>query len=208
MTQETVLFRFAFALILSFAFGVARQKLGKPIGFGTFIFVALGSCALALTAIMLNSGSPHALLGSIVTGIGFLGAGALFRTADRIVGFTSAATIWVFAVFGLTVGVGEYLVASLLYLSIWAVISIDQWMETRWFGVYQRKLVVDVAASVTDEQLVGLGLPPRNSAQSLRYDRGQEVLTLAFSIHRPVGQTPDLIEVLRESPLVHRLWIE
>src|SRR6185503_20781311 len=97
--------------VLAFAFGLARQKLGKAIGFGTFIFVALGACGLSLVALEFadQQQNPLPLLSAIVTGIGFLGAGALFRTADRVVGFTSAATIWIFACFGMAIGLGEFL---------------------------------------------------------------------------------------------------
>ena len=93
MLISTVLFRFSVAFVASFLFGFVRQRMGKPIGFGTFIFLAQGSCALALTAITLQSDNPLPLLSAIVTGIGFLGAGALFRSGERVVGFTSAATI-------------------------------------------------------------------------------------------------------------------
>jgi putative Mg2+ transporter-C (MgtC) family protein len=67
-----------------------------------------------------------------VTGIGFLGAGALVRSGppERISGFTSAATIWIVAVFGLTIGVGEYFLAALLYAAIWLVTSIDLFSES------------------------------------------------------------------------------
>jgi putative Mg2+ transporter-C (MgtC) family protein len=135
---STVLFRFSVAFVASFLFGFVRQRMGKPIGFGTFIFLAQGSCALALTAITLQSDNPLPLLSAIVTGIGFLGAGALFRSGERVVGFTSAATIWAFAILGLTLGVGEYLIAGMLYATIWSVVLVDLYMQKRWIGSHQR----------------------------------------------------------------------
>ena len=135
---STVLFRFSVAFVASFLFGFVRQRMGKPIGFGTFIFLAQGSCALALTAITLQSDNPLPLLSAIVTGIGFLGAGALFRSGERVVGFTSAATISAFAILGLTLGVGEYLIAGMLYATIWSVVLVDLYMQKRWIGSHQR----------------------------------------------------------------------
>ncbi|MCB9899509.1 MAG: MgtC/SapB family protein [Planctomycetes bacterium] len=200
---DLVLTRFGAAFALSIVFGVVRQKLGKHVGFGTFTFVALGACGLSLTAMTLNAESPLPLLSSIVTGIGFLGAGALFRASDRIVGFTSAATIWIFAVFGLTIGVGEYLLAGLVYGGIWCVILIDLAMERSDFGQAQRRLVVTVPHDVDDARLRDdLGLPPRAEAQSLRLDPDAGTLELTYALRRARSDERLLVERLLASDLV------
>jgi putative Mg2+ transporter-C (MgtC) family protein len=90
--------RFALTFLIAFAFGYARQRGHKPIGFGTFIFVATGACALALTAVNRAPANPLPLLAAVVTGIGFLGAGALIRSGDQIKGFKSAASIYLSAI--------------------------------------------------------------------------------------------------------------
>lgn len=187
MDPSTILLRFGAAFVLAFALGVVRQRLGKPVGFGTFIFVALGSCGLALTAVNLHPETPLPLLSSIVTGVGFLGAGALFRTADRVVGFTSAATIWICAVFGLTLGVGEYQIASLVYGAIWAVIAVDHLLAQRWVGVHERKLTVELRPGLASEEISALGVPPLSRALSLQFDRDANRLTVEYSIDRPHG---------------------
>lgn len=185
MDSDIILVRFGTAFVLAFALGVVRQRLGKPIGFGTFIFVALGSCGLALTAMSLHAETPLPLLSSIVTGVGFLGAGALFRTADRVVGFTSASTIWICAVFGLTLGIGEYEISGLVYGAIWAVIAVDHLLERRWVGVHERKLRVDLRPGTTDAEIAAMGLPPLSRAVSLEFDRLAGRLIAEFSIDRP-----------------------
>jgi len=200
---DVVLLRFSAAFLLSFAFGVIRQWRGKPIGFGTFIFVSMGSCGIALTAMSLEAENPLPLLGAIVTGVGFLGAGALLRTADRIVGFTSAATIWIFAVFGLTMGVGEYLVAGLLYASIWIVTLIDRAMEKRWFGAHQRRLTLDLRADAPADDTLGLlGLPGRERALTVALERERGIVTLVFSVERPRLLPGDLVERLKRTDAV------
>ncbi len=208
MPYETILFRFALAFVAAFTFGLVRQKLGKPIGFGTFIFLALGSCALALTAISSNPENPLPLLGSIVTGIGFLGAGALFRTGERVVGFTSAATIWIFAVLGLSIGVGEYLVSGLVYASIWSVVVIDRVLEKRWIGAHQHKLRIEVPLGTSDDQLQSLGLPERIAANLVTIDREKGSLVLSYSIDRPSGQRADVMRELEASELVKSASLE
>jgi uncharacterized membrane protein YhiD involved in acid resistance len=177
-STETIL-RFIATIVLAVAFGLARQKLGKPIGFGTFVFVSIGSCALAITAMHMSPENPLPLLGSIITGVGFLGAGALIRTTDRIAGFTSAATIWVVAIFGLSVGVGEYLIAGILYAVIWIVILLDRLLEIRSVGAHARKLTVTLSgpegAVYLDE--LGLGFPVATSV-----DRREGLSTLTFQV--------------------------
>lgn len=208
MDDQVILIRFSVAFVASFLFGLARQRLGKAIGFGTFIFLALGSCALALTALEFNQENPLPLLGAIVTGIGFLGAGALFRTQERVVGFTSAATIWVFSVFGLCIGVGEFLIGGLIFASVWLVLGVDRMLESRWLGVHQRKLVVELALGTSDEMLAELGLPPRSAAQAIEVDREKDLLRLTYAIRRPRSESRNPLELLEASPRVRRTTVE
>ena len=93
METLTIVIRLLAVFILSLIFGIERQRSHKPVGFGTFIFVAIGSCALAIAATIIDIDDRIIILGSIVTGIGFLGAGALIRNNDKIFGFTTAASL-------------------------------------------------------------------------------------------------------------------
>ncbi|MCX6706574.1 MAG: MgtC/SapB family protein [Candidatus Woesearchaeota archaeon] len=142
MEPQIILFRFAITFVLSFLYGLERQRAHKPTGFGTFIFVAVGSCGLAITAMTMNTDNPLSLLSAIVTGIGFLGAGALIKTTDKIFGFTTAASIWVFAIFGLIIGVGDYLVGMIIYALVWVIILSDNYLEKKGIGSYQRKILI------------------------------------------------------------------
>lgn len=142
MEPLLIALRLGITFTFAFLFGLEREWSHKPVGFGTFTFVAAGSCALALTAISFQPDNPLPLLGSIVTGIGFLGAGALIKTADRITGFTTAASVWLFAIFGLMIGVGNYLSGFLLYLSVWCILFFDRSFKRRGIGSYQRKVVI------------------------------------------------------------------
>lgn len=150
---EIILLRIGLVFLLSFIFGVERQKSHKPIGFGTFIFVSVGACALAIIATTLGGDNPLPLLGAIVTGIGFLGAGALIKTTDRIFGFTSAATIWLFAIFGLVIGVGEYLIGFVIYFLVWIVVFSDLYLEKKGIGSYQKKLVITTNTIINEREI-------------------------------------------------------
>lgn len=142
METSVIMMRLAVTLVLSSIFGLERQYSHKPIGFGTFTFVATGACSMAITAGVLDVDNPLPLLSGIITGIGFLGAGALIKTTDKIFGFTTAASIWSFAIFGLIIGTGNYFIGILLYAIIWIIISIDHALKIYGIGSYQRHVVI------------------------------------------------------------------
>lgn len=146
-----MIIRFVITFALAMLFGLDRQKSHKPISFGAYSYVATGSCGLAIAALELNSENPLPLLSAIVTGIGFLGAGALLKTNDRISGFTTASGIWVFAIFGLLIGLGYYKIGIAVYLIIWLVVLIDKYLENRGIGSYQRKLIIKTNKIISDK---------------------------------------------------------
>ncbi len=105
------------AAILGGLIGLEREWRGHDAGFRTNMLIAIGSCLFTLVSIhgfpLDNSAARDTgrVAAGIVTGIGFLGAGALIQTAQRTKGMTTAATIWLVAAIGMTVGVGGYLLA-------------------------------------------------------------------------------------------------
>ncbi|NTV24438.1 MAG: MgtC/SapB family protein [Nanoarchaeota archaeon] len=153
MELPLVFLRFILTFVLSFAFGLERQRSHKPVGFGTYTFVASGACALSIAAITLNKDNPFSLLSAIVTGIGFLGAGALIKTSDKIFGFTSASSIWLFAIFGMTIGIGQYFLAGLIYVIVWIVILYDRNLESKGIGSYQKKLQIVTNKIVSEKEV-------------------------------------------------------
>jgi putative Mg2+ transporter-C (MgtC) family protein len=186
MEPQIILFRFAITFILSFIYGLERQRAHKPTGFGTFIFVAVGSCGLAMIAMDLDN---LGLLGAIVTGIGFLGAGALIKTTDKIFGFTTAASIWVFAIFGLIIGTGDYLIGITMYLLIWAIILSDNYLEKRGIGSYQRKILITTNRIMNEKEI---------RAQLLCDTRKQKLINLAIDRKEKIMIITYLIEGTKE----------
>ncbi|MBN2142659.1 MgtC/SapB family protein [Candidatus Woesearchaeota archaeon] len=148
-------------IFLTFAlaslFGYERQKAHKPIGFGTYIFVSVGACSLGIVAHILAPENPLPLLAAVISGIGFLGAGALIKTSDKVFGFSSAASIWIFAIFGLIIGVGEYFIALLLYACVILVIAFDKVLEQWGVGSYQKRILI-VTNKVVPEKDIELAL--------------------------------------------------
>jgi putative Mg2+ transporter-C (MgtC) family protein len=92
--------------------GLEREWRHKTAGIRTQILIALGSTVFTLMSYELAAGVPGAdpgrIAAQIVTGVGFLGAGAIMRTESGIQGLTTAATVWVNAAIGIAVGAGSY----------------------------------------------------------------------------------------------------
>lgn len=201
--------RLGLTMAMAFLFGYERQRSRKPIGFGTFIFVSVGACSLALIAEALPGQNTVPLLAATVTGIGFLGAGALIKTGEKIHGFTSAALIWLFAIFGLAVGVGELVLGIAIYLVIWLVSLVDQLLQNRSIGAYKKQLSITIAApsptSAGHDQLL-TGFDCRLVA--IRSDRESTLHTFTYDIAVSAEHTVQLVGLLINCPDVIRVELE
>ncbi len=170
MDTIILLLRFLLTFIASFFFGFERRKSHKPVGFGTFIFVCSGSCALGLIASSIGVPDSIPLISAVITGIGFLGAGALIKGADKVFGFTTAASIWLFAILGVVMGLGYYLVGSIIYISIWVVTIYDNYLEKKGIGSYQRKLTIMTNDIVKEDVIKECFLPYNISYRKLNLE--------------------------------------
>ena len=109
-----LVWRLLLAAGLGAALGVEREYRQKPAGLRTNILIAIGSALFTVLSISMTArtGDPSRVAGQIVTGIGFLGGGAIMRNRNTVHGMTTAATIWVNAAIGVAAGAGEYTIAT------------------------------------------------------------------------------------------------
>ena len=116
LSDAILIQRLLLAALLGGLIGLEREWRHKEAGLRTNILIALGSAIFTLMSIEMTagaSGDPSRIAAQIVTGIGFLGAGAIMRTDAGIQGLTTAATIWVNAALGVAAGSGRYHLAVL-----------------------------------------------------------------------------------------------
>jgi putative Mg2+ transporter-C (MgtC) family protein len=114
------------SLVLAMVFGAIvgfeREKAHKPAGLRTHMLVCLGSCLFTIVSLDFSV-DPARIASGIVTGIGFIGAGAIIAEQDKVVGITTAASLWVTAAIGLTIGVRNYVLAAVATLLVFLVLS-------------------------------------------------------------------------------------
>ena len=111
MSPQGLFLRLLLAAALGAAIGLEREVRQKPAGLRTNILIAVGSALFAILSVRIG-GSPDRVAAQVVTGVGFLGAGAIMRGRTSIYGLTTAATIWVNSAIGMATGLGRFTVAA------------------------------------------------------------------------------------------------
>lgn len=122
ITVVDIVLRLLGAVIVGFAVGAQRARTSHPAGIRTHILVALGSCVVMVTSCIMyeqtiavfgtTPSDPARLGAQVINGIGFLGAGAILREGFTVRGLTTAASVWVVACLGLSVGMGYYVLTA------------------------------------------------------------------------------------------------
>lgn len=198
--------RLLLIFILSFIFGFERQRSNKPVGFGTFIFVALGSGAMAISASIISPDNFIVAIGAIVTGIGFLGAGALIKDHDKTFGFTTAASIWLFAIIGISIGLGNYLLGIILYSFIWIVVLFDKTFEMKGLGNYRSRIIIESNKIVSETEVweffrnVGI---KKTKLINFKISKKEKKCSLTYFIE---GETKKIKNIPKEA--ANYKWIE
>ena len=204
METLAIITRFLVVFVMSALLGIERQRSHKPVSFGTFVFVAIGSCAMSIVVSIIDMENQILIMGSIVTGIGFLGAGALIRNNDKIFGFTTAASIWILAILGLIIGIGQYLEGVLIYIFIWIVIITDNFLEDRGVGLYQKKMTINTNKIINEKEITSLiNGSARRKLVSIHIDQANNKLSLTYLIS---GKKDDINSIPQK--LFDKPWFE
>jgi putative Mg2+ transporter-C (MgtC) family protein len=134
-----LLVKLGLAVLLGGIIGFEREVSGKPAGLRTNILICVGAALLMDLSINVGIadgrriGDPARIAAQIVSGVGFLGAGTIMQSQGMVTGLTSAATIWVVAAIGMTIGAGQYIEgigAGLLVTFVLAGLgSLEHWVR-------------------------------------------------------------------------------
>lgn len=124
--------RLGLAMVLGGLIGWQRESAEKPAGFRTHILVCVGATLFTLISAIGFFGTgadPARVASNIVVGIGFLGAGTIFRTGGSVQGLTTAASLWTVAAIGTAVGVGYYTGATVATVIVVSVLTYFKMIE-------------------------------------------------------------------------------
>ena len=148
LTWQEILLRLACTVLAGGILGCNRGEHGHAAGFRTTLLVCLAACgAMIQTNLLLGmtGRAPNSFVMldlmrlplGILSGIGFIGAGAILRQGHAIKGVTTAATLWFVTVLGLCLGGGQYGLGFALLALGWFILAILQWVDKQWIHVEQ-----------------------------------------------------------------------
>jgi len=153
IAEQEIILRLAIAAALGMLVGFERERQNQPAGLRTHTILAIGSClamtisinlAMQFTPLVPN-GDPARLAAQVVSGIGFLGAGAILRYGTSVKGLTTATSLWTIAMVGLAIGAGHFfsgLATTGMLLIILVLLNV---LEKKWIRSFET-ITVSVTA--------------------------------------------------------------
>jgi len=114
ITELDIVIRLCLAFAAGGIIGIERSSRRQVAGLRTHILIAVGAACLMMLSIWIPQqygGDPGRIAAQVVSGIGFLGAGAIIRLGNNIKGLTTAASLWLIAAIGMTIGAGMFIAA-------------------------------------------------------------------------------------------------
>lgn len=210
ITPEDVL-RLLLAVAAGGLIGLEREFRDKAAGFRTLILICVGSALFTLASRYLaGANDPNRIAAQIVTGVGFLGAGVIVRDAGRVIGLTTAATIWLTAALGLAIGGGYYALAGVALgaalVTLWLFPQLEHLIE-RFSETVQYRVVCGPRLEKLAElealfRQTGLRAKPRGRS----WTAGRQ-LAAAWEVQGPPGRHARLAQLLAADADVHEFHL-
>lgn len=149
VTLVGAVFKLMLSLLLGAVIGLERRHKGQIAGMRTFALICMGATLAMLVSIYIpeqllgwtENGDPGRIAAQVISGIGFLGAGAIIQMKGSVRGLTTAAGMWMTASIGLAVGAGMYLIATIASLLILLVLTSLELAEKHIFKGKEQKIV-------------------------------------------------------------------
>ena len=138
------LIKFALSVICGFILGMERKSRNQAVGIRTLILICISSTILSILSIYIPEhspvqGDPTRIIAGVVSGIGFLGGGAILRQGMNIKGLTSSAIIWTTSAIGLCIGAGLYVQSIIVLLICETILIAVEKFEARLFPAVHKK---------------------------------------------------------------------
>ena len=207
------IFRLILSMLLGMIVGAERKRKGQTAGIRTFALISMGACLAMLLSIYvpqvylgLKNGDPGRIAAQVITGIGFLGGGAMIHMKGAVRGLTTAAGIWMTAIIGMSIGIGMYLisiVATLLVLV--TLIVFEQYGKRRKLGQDSKVInltVEGILESIDDYREVLRENEIHLSTFYVEYDYERKITELNFVVlvHTYTDMLPLLNQLSNVSP--------
>lgn len=195
ITIGSTIIRLTISLILGIVIGYERQIRRRDAGLRTFSLICTGSTGAMLISIWIPqiypdflNGDPGRIAAQVLTGIGFLGAGAIMRGKGSVQGLTTAACIWQTAVIGLAVGAGLYSGAIIATLfTIFVLVTVEKLEQKLFIDGANRVLIIKYADASPDfdslkEIINNSSAKVNNITYSIDYIKNEAIITFKVTV--------------------------
>ena len=210
VTPVGAIVKLLLALLLGAGIGMERRYKGQIAGMRTFALIGMGACLAMLISIYipqqylgLKNGDPGRIAAQVVSGVGFLGAGAIIQMKGAVRGLTTAAGIWMTACIGLAVGAGMYLIAIVATLLIIIVLVNSERSERHINFQWESRVISIKAHGIVDDLEPCRKLISEHGVRVadtlVRYDYDNQLTTANFLVRaKGTLDAPPLFHQLRE----------
>ena len=204
MTQDLELLdRLLLAAVLGGAIGAERELNDQPAGLRTHMLLTIGACLFTLiSAYGFGRGTdPSRIAAQIVTGIGFLGGGAIVRHGLTVKGVTTAASIWATASVGVAIGAGSYVLgiggAVLVVGTLFGLRRADEVLQ-RW-GVSREEYLIEAVPGFDMERLAEIGRREKVALRGMQLEEDDDATRITMVVKLPPGyRQARLLDALRQ----------
>lgn len=201
------IYKLFLSLILGAVVGFERRQKGQVAGMRTFALISMGATLAMLVSIYipqeymgLKNGDPGRIAAQVISGIGFLGAGAIIQMKGSVRGLTTAAGIWMTACIGLAVGSGMYVIATAACLLIIVILKAFELLEKMLLKSAEQNVIrLKVRRIVTDSTIYRDCFRKFNvhvSDEYLRYDYTENLTTFNYIVR--TNDNTDFVSLFEE----------
>ena len=191
------------ALIFGAIIGAEREYKSKAAGFRTVILIMVGSTLFTIVSQLI--GGDDRVASNIVTGIGFLGAGSIFREGVNVKGMTTATTIWIAAAIGMTIGLGKFSLAFGSLVIVMLVLLSFTWIQR----LIEKKnkveiyhITFDAKHTNDDKHLIDLFDTCKLRATCTKNTKINHKKLFVFTVQGPAENHHILVKMLFEAPYI------
>ena len=215
----TTIVRLIISFLLGAIVGTERSMRRREAGLRTFTLICLGSTMAMLISIWIPqiypnflNGDPGRIAAQVLTGIGFLGAGAIIQSRGSVYGLTTAACIWVVAVIGLAVGAGMFTAAIIVTaLTVTILISLERFEKRMLLDGVNKILVIVCSTAEPDLKRMRKTLEEQNvyvmsNSYELNYETNTAVLTYKVNV-KPRSSYTSLFTAIRKNSYITQIKI-
>lgn len=192
ISWETSVVRLLISFVIGAIIGIEREAHNQPAGLRTHILISIGATIVMLLSIYIpqtypgfQNGDPGRIAAQVVSGIGFLGAGAIMRFGTDVKGLTTAASIWTIAALGLAVGAGMYIISLIGVSIVFFALTVMDNVEKRFFKERSlKKIEISIKKNNADIQSL------KNLLGSL------DIKVVSTGVERHINDTADHLTFL------------